>query len=493
MKTLNIPPVILIHLLKVRLIVKNILSSPERIFLIVGGVFGVAMLIVMPPFMVPDEGAHLMRTYQVSEGGVFSKIVDKKMGGSLPLDIIKANSELSTMSIIKGGRPAIPRLTYLKHKVNFNDKEFVAFNNTALYSPVAYIPQSIGINIAKVAYPSPLAMVYLGRVCNFLFFVLAIFFAIRYIPVGKWALTVIALIPMTIHQAISLSSDVMTISLAFLAVSLLTKLMLQKSKITSLQVRLLLILALLLGLVKPTFALFILPVLALSGSIFPDNKFKTKVILGALIAAFGSTLIWYLAIRLLHYNLDVGDMIVGSTGINPAGQIAFVLTHPLGYLSTLFNTFLYNRSSLPSSPDNLWISTYGVFSWLVYGMPWRSAIIGFGLLAASLIVYPENKDAKSMTTSTRATFITICCLMMLASATVLYISWTKVGSPVIEGLQGRYFLPILPLLAPGLVAIKSFHLKISQELFGVIVALVSSVNLCLMVLLTYRWFHGVIL
>ena len=34
----------------------------------------------------------------------------------------------------------------------------------------------------------------------------------------------------------------------------------------------------------------------------------------------------------------------------------------------------------------------------------------------------------------------------------MLMSWTPLGSPVVEGVQGRYFLPILPL---GLLALRS--------------------------------------
>ncbi|WP_408736504.1 hypothetical protein [Acetobacter sp. UBA5411] len=29
----------------------------------------------------------------------------------------------------------------------------------------------------------------------------------------------------------------------------------------------------------------------------------------------------------------------------------------------------------------------------------------------------------------------------------MYVIWTKVGAPVVRGVQGRYFLPIVPFLA----------------------------------------------
>jgi len=42
--------------------------QPERAFLIVGFIFGVAILILTPPFQVPDEPQHFFRAFQLSEG-----------------------------------------------------------------------------------------------------------------------------------------------------------------------------------------------------------------------------------------------------------------------------------------------------------------------------------------------------------------------------------------------------------------------------------------
>ena len=42
----------------------------------------------------------------------------------------------------------------------------------------------------------------------------------------------------------------------------------------------------------------------------------------------------------------------------------------------------------------------------------------------------------------------VAALVMLLTAGAMLVSWTSRDSMIIEGLQGRYFLPVLPLFLP---------------------------------------------
>ena len=57
------------------------------------------------------------------------------------------------------------------------------------------------------------------------------------------------------------------------------------------------------------------------------------------------------------------------------------------------------------------------------------------------------------------TIIVICVIGLIFTS--LYIQWSSPGNPTISGIQGRYFLPILPLV---LLLISNLKLKISQKI-----------------------------
>jgi uncharacterized membrane protein len=69
---------------------------------------------------------------------------------------------------------------------------------------------------------------------------------------------------------------------------------------------------------------------------------------------------------------------------------------------------------------------------------------------------------------------------LLATAIVLYLSWTAVGAPVISGIHGRYFAPLIALLIPLLAGLGPNRLRISERAVAwtaIVVLLVCTVTL----------------
>jgi hypothetical protein len=46
------------------------------------------------------------------------------------------------------------------------------------------------------------------------------------------------------------------------------------------------------------------------------------------------------------------------------------------------------------------------------------------------------------------------CLGVVAICMALYLTWTRVGAIMVEGVQGRHLLPLIPMLALGLPSLK---------------------------------------
>jgi uncharacterized membrane protein len=66
---------------------KRFSLSPAPTFLLLAWIFGTLYAIVTPPFQVPDEFQHFYRSYQVSEGRLTSYRVGKQIGGYLPCSL----------------------------------------------------------------------------------------------------------------------------------------------------------------------------------------------------------------------------------------------------------------------------------------------------------------------------------------------------------------------------------------------------------------------
>jgi len=57
---------------------------PHKVFLFLGGVFGIIFLLVTPPFQVPDEYQHFLHAYHFSQGKWKAETVNGWVGGYFP-------------------------------------------------------------------------------------------------------------------------------------------------------------------------------------------------------------------------------------------------------------------------------------------------------------------------------------------------------------------------------------------------------------------------
>ena len=119
-------------------------------FLVLGLFFGLLFLLVTPPFQVPDEPAHFYRAYQVSRGGLVPQQLGTQVGGNLPRSLSKLEGRFKYLQFHSERRvTAAQVLDARRIPLGPNDEVFTSFPNAALYSPVNYLPQAIGIAIAR--------------------------------------------------------------------------------------------------------------------------------------------------------------------------------------------------------------------------------------------------------------------------------------------------------------------------------------------------------
>ena len=191
---------------------------PHRFVFFFGLLFGGSLVFLSPPYSAPDELAHFYRAYHCSQGKLYARKQDGNAGDVLPVSLTETyvaiadragndeEFEISWAKIEKAlGIPLDPQR-----------QQFISFSNTALFSPVPYLPQSLAICVARLWGPAPLAMLYLARTANLIVYLLLAAAAVRLAPIHKWTLALVALVPMSIYLAASLSADAMTLGLSLL-------------------------------------------------------------------------------------------------------------------------------------------------------------------------------------------------------------------------------------------------------------------------------------
>lgn len=465
--------------IKFRLI--RLLSMPHLVFTAIAIPAGLIMTFLMPPFMNPDELVHFQRAYQVAHGGLASETREGKTGGVVPT-ISNDNSNT------RDARHFWDKYYY--QRVDGDKLNFVAFPNSAVYSPISYIPQAIGMRISEVIYPSVGLMTLLGRLFNLTAFIGLLYLAIKVSPRGKWVYAVIGLLPMAIHQAASLSSDAITIGAALFAVAYIHRLFLSKKKLNRESISILVVITLVLCLTKPTNVVLLVPLLFLPTRLFENNRQRLLTVASLIGTGLFVAGGWYLVGKLLHYDMHFSPYDADTTR-----QLQYILQHPFEYLKVLFETYVYSgaNGSGVMFQEFFFGSFVGYFSWLSYKLPMSSILLAYSALFIALFYREPTKLLKKYENNKALiiTYVATFFLSLIAIASALYLTWTTVGGDHVDGIQGRYFIPLVPLLIPLAVLLQQYlYVSIKKPfVLGLIFAVISIFNIIVMFALTLEWFY----
>jgi len=459
---------------------RSIIEKPEHIFLILGLFFGLISAFMMPVLTIPDEGAHFWMSY-----GMFSK------NQQIPRDLLVSAGD--STKYVKDN-------TYIKkifqNKVNlegdsfqFNYSKEIIINpandsRTVSSMDITRLPQAIGVMIGRLIYPSIGIMTTLGRLVNFSFFLVATYFIIKKVRYGKLAFTFLALFPMIIHQAASLSYDVINIVVIFAWVAFIMNLFVQKTTITRNQIIKLLLIGAVLVVTKPTNVLLFgfLPFL-------PSNLYKNTKIFRQIRK------------RLPRFNISKRSLILLAGSLSAIGLAValfcfdyYLNKHGIStikFIGVFFNTFFQTNINTQLDP----IVTTGIvgnFGWLWYRLPEWLVFVHLSMLG--LILLGEKTPKVNLRFAIASASLLI--LSVLTITVGMYFMWTLqpnvagIDATFIQGMQGRYFTPLLILLVPTFAYVQQHaSLRISPKLLNMLAIAMAIFSLTIYLLLTYIFFY----
>lgn len=356
--------------------------QPEKAFLVLCLIFGIGFLLLTPPFQVPDEPEHLLKAFHLSEG-----------------------------QIIPG-----------------QSKVFLA-----LYPPIPYIASALMMFIGKFFELSPLDLIHVGRLLNLLLYSLIVYNAIKLTPVHKWVFFLLALMPMTLYEAASLSADSFTISICFLLIALFFKFAFdqEKNEITRGNILIMFFLGLLIALSKQIYILLLLLFFSIPLYKFENRRKMLSIFLGISVPLFLIIEGWCFLVQ--------GSYVPISEQVSVQGQFFFILSNPLAALYAFLNTIVqYSHYYI--------VSFVGTFGWIDTGLdtPLPDILIYIYLVALILVSLLDNKYF-NVNLKQKLVSLTTLTILFASIFVAEYLAWNAVGNSIIKGIYGRYFIPIAPL------------------------------------------------
>ena len=425
---------------------------PHKFFLFTAALFGIIYLFIVPPFHVPDEVNHFKYAYYLSEGHVSGHNTGDRLGGEIPVSIPELATIFRPIRFNYKEKSTPERRQKAKEiSLNPDETKFTDFPNVGAYAVTCYIPQIAFLFLSKAAKLRPLYLLYGCRLATLLFWMILVYYSIKIIPEKKYLWTLAALLPASLFINSGASGDVVTNAVAFLLIAILVNLIKNKNAfLTKKTVILLFVLSGILALNKFVYTPLVLLIL-----LVPKNKLKNHKLLT--FKFLGVTFLFILA-QLIHtkslfipydlYNIDFRDGQTINSGVAPTEQLKFILTHPISFIKTLFHSWI------KLAPAN--VSHYfGKFGW---EKNYLAFPIILGLLFLTLISAMRKEETENLEPKLwKPTLLSIAFIMSVALSFTLYLLWDKVGANLISALQGRYFIPILPLIwlaFPRFLAIK---------------------------------------
>lgn len=417
--------------------------SAEKLLLMFGIIFGIFIVWSIPPIFGNDELVHFPRAYQVQEGKLgLQHLNGPNYGGYLPVQIVKMNDGFREQ--VQNKHPDMQRVDTLKaqyadEKLSGNERQSLAFTSAGVYSSWAYFPAALGIKIARIFSLPLIWYIYLARLSCFLIWLALVYLAIRIIPVGKYFLVFVALLPTSLVQAATIGMDGIVNGLAWLIVAITLAVLAKKIKFSPKVIAITLLLSLYLATTKQGYALIAAMPLIIPSRFYNLSKKQARtlrVIFGALLVIVAA---WYVKATaplasILHQVQRPGLY------VDSGAQVRYFLSHPISVtLAILFAPFTISYLGV-------YAGVVGVLTNRLIYLPIPLIILLYLALIAVIMNMKGTSELRSerrrLLLGSSAAFVGTFILINLA----LYVSFTKVGNPSIEGVQGRYLLPLAPLL-----------------------------------------------
>jgi uncharacterized membrane protein len=426
----------------------NNILKPEIVVTVLILIFGITFIFLIKPLEIPDEGNQFLRAYGLSDGKLLAGNNTKDgciaEGGKILYGKNQLQNSLpdSVASFITQNINGYNEQSLLKSKLNPSNRVSVCSTQTELNSPIGYMPQILAILLLKIFNTPPIIMDYVARLFILIAWSIIIYFAIKTIPVRKWSIGAIALLPISIQQSISISPDALTTSIVALMVAYVVRSYYEdrERKFTK-DLIIITILSSLATLSKPVAIATIILIPLYFSNILKKSKRKRMVIL-KIIAIFipvASYLLWSLFIA--SHNISINS--------------TFILAYQKSqfFKTSLFNELkLFFRDSKNYILYGIALSQFGSFEWFTKSFPHLFDYLGVaGLVIILIVSYDQRKMLKNVTNRQlkilNLGIIFTSIGLFVATLFALFIIWTPIGAKLIYGIQFRYFLPTFIILA----------------------------------------------
>lgn len=452
-------------------------KNVENIFLIICLIVGFIFIVINPPFQVSDENSHFYKMYSISEGSFNFKRQTTPNGKTYAASVLP----LSVIFVAKDANSFIGNYDkkyspdYLKSlsKIKLEKTQKAAYvYYIPSYGILSYMPGIAVLEIMKVFNVPPLWMMYVLRFVSLLTYTIICYFAIKIVPVKKWLFMMCALLPIAVYSASGISTDGLVTSLCFLYIAYIFNLAFNENikAISKKDFIISILIILYITVCKFPYGFLALLLFVVPKEKFPKNVSRCKTFLITTII-----LTIYVILNYLYYSSLTKGLSSPNNNLVPAKEaVIFAVSNPLKVLATILIT-------IKEAILEWYMGTIALFGWSDTIIPIYGYIIMPIIIFLSSFFNDKNETLTEICLlKNKMLYFTITFLFTLMTFTVCYLLFSYADYKLIHNIQGRYLVPIIPLvylLFSSKIKINYRPLKILSLSFYVYIILICCINI----------------
>ena len=419
---------------------------------------GLIYIFVMTPLSLPDEQIHYQAAFRLSNALSF-QWDDLSKGDSRYFDYHGLTGHYNT------GNGYDRICDELFSSLDDTQGEIVSIWGNIGY-PLMRIPQTIGLLIGRLLRTNFLITFYLGRLTNLLFFILCVYSAIRIAPRFKLLFFMVGIMPMALHQAASYSYDNYINAMSILLFAFFLRVMDKKGSIRFRDTIPIAVIGALLAPAKGIYISLLLIMFAIPARRYVGKKQYWMSMVVVICSALLVVGLFHIKVLFSMSSSSGEPSMNWEDGYNYT--IADFLQRPqemkrvlyLSFRTMIWEWFEQAKGRVMSGQSmilNQWILS-------IYGM----------LLLMSSFSF---KGEKSLQSRERLVFAVTSLIPVCLLILIMLVSWTSNTHEIVQGVQGRYFVPCIPLL---FMCMNNRLVRIKRPIDAYIITAGGFINVCAM-------------
>jgi len=415
-------------------------GKPDKLFLVLSLLIGFLYVMVTPTFWYGwDQRIHY--AWALEESFIFNVSVTEA-------DLLFARSpEYFSFPEMPSAAHNATISTFNKYAGSLAE---IGSEGRTFFNRLVHVPAGLGFFIGRSLLLSPNFTFILAAFFSHLSYTVITYLAIRRLNSGKYLMAIIAMIPTAFVLSTTNGYDHWITAFLMLGFAYYFYELQNPDKKIELK-SLIIILGSFIIAMGPKEIYF--PMMFLLFFIKKD-KFQTEKEYRNYIVFLAVAIVLVVASFMIPFIISGGgskDDFRGGAGVSSSEQIGFIFSNPLAYTVILLK-FLLEYINIFTTQD--YVTSYAHLGYLPFTRPIYYTV--WVLIAFVALTDRVDKDKLTSSIWHKVIMLIISFSTVAIIATSMYIGFTEVGSDVIEGVQGRY---LIPMLFPFIYIISNINIR----------------------------------